>query len=971
MIQKIIRLSDFPLLNKLLTKGKTVLAHNKKNYYIELDQIKGDQIIHSEEIEADRNSNNRKNVIKLDFDTNKSKYFTVYNGEDGDKGNKGEIGEKGYKGNSFDKRTMLNRAEDALTIVNDDETNDSTAVWSAYRGKLMEDFLRSIAEKIITDEEYQLMFNEEFDEDGRPNDIHQVFIDLEFVTQNNNQSTALVHHDTKSYKTYVKYWTYEDEGEETYYIQLSNGTYQEVLNFNIWDDLYLNPDNDETYYTRKLVITETDPITGEVVSSEYQYTPIIKPIWIDLEFTSTKEDQQSIIVSNLEGDDDPSDISKETKEEEIIILHRPITSISIDGNDHITIPINSIFTKAINIQPIDYLNSPICIEYDETKIEVFEDGRIMALENNCDTIIKIYSQENPEIYANIYVNVITYVDSIQFNTPSIKAFAGYTTTIDYTVLPETASNKKIKWSSNNKDVAIVDKTGKITLKNAGTTTIYAKAMDGSGKVSRIDIIVDTAISDIIFDGINSNITYTKEEVIAFNNNLPGALHYGDIKPAVEAVEGQDEVLYTSEEIKTHNAELDIWEEGKIKIEATTGQDEVLYTSEEIEDHNYELDIWEEGKIKIHGVNPVEAEDEREYTDEEVDAYNETLYGSIHVGETKYIKDILVGIPTQIPVTVLPENASNKHLVWESDNNNINAGASEDGINGRIYITNKDNATIRIYPEDGSDVVKYLNIIGKMPVRNITLDKVNATIDLGDTLQLNATITENADNRDIIWTSSNTDLATVTDSGLVRSIAGGDVIITATAADGSGVKASCDITCVVLITDITFNEKTIELHVGSTYAFRRGDISEGGNYQIAPTTANVTQLNWYTSDNEIASINNNGEITAHKEGKIKVYAAATDNSGVIASADVIVTVPSSQLLLSDYNLTLNVDQSYTLIATVTPDNTSLQNVEFTSSDPDIVTIDANGNITAIRRGETSIFVRTLDTNISDKCDITVL
>ena len=69
--------------------------------------------------------------------------------------------------------------------------------------------------------------------------------------------------------------------------------------------------------------------------------------------------------------------------------------------------------------------------------------------------------------------------------------------------------------------------------------------------------------------------------------------------------------------------------------------------------------------------------------------------------------------------------------------------------------------------------------------------------------------------------------------------------------------------------------------------------------------------------------------------------------------------------------MNVDQSHTLIATVTPDNTSLQNVEFTSSDPDIATVDSNGNITAVSSGETSIFVRTLDTNISDKCDITVI
>ena len=850
MIQKIIRLSDFPLLNKLLTKGKTILAHNKKNYYIELDQVKGDQIIHSEEISANPEDGERKNVIKLDFDTNKTEYFTVYNGEDGDKGNKGPVGEKGYKGNSFDKQTMLNRADDALVIANDDETNDATVVWSAYRGKIMEEFLRSIAEKIITDEEYQLMFNEEFDEDGRPNDIHQVFIDMEFVTKNNNKATALVHSDTKSYKTYVKYWTYEDDGVQSYYIKTGDGTYQEVLNFDLWNDLFLNPDNNETYYTRQLVITETDPITGEVVSSEYQYTPIIKPIWIDLEFTTTREDQTSNLLANVDGEDDPSDISKEEKEEEIIILHRPITSISIDGNDHITIPINSIFTKGINIQPTNYLNSPICIEYDETKIEVFEDGRIMALENNCETIIKIYSEENPEIYANIYVNVITYVDSIRFNTSSIRAFKDYETTIDYTVLPETATDKSITWTSSNEEIASVDENGKITLNSEGNVTIYAAANDGSGVISRIDVTVDTAVSDIIFNNIEPDI-------------------------------------------------------------------------------------------------------------------------NVETGEESYNMEILVGIPTVVPVTVLPETASNKQLVWESDNNNINAGAAENGSDGRIYITNKDNTTIRIYPEDGSDVIKYLNIIGKMPVRNLTLNMLNATIDLGDTLQLEYTITENADNKDIIWTSSNTNIATVSNTGLIRSIAGGNATITATAADGSGVKASCDITCVVLITDIIFNEKTIELHVGSTYAFRKGDITEGGNYQIAPTTANVTQLNWYTSNDEIASINNNGEITAHKEGKIKVYAAATDNSGVIASADVIVTVPSSQLLLSDYNLTLNVDQSYTLIATVTPDNTSIQNVEFTSLDPDIATVDSNGNITTISSGETSIFVRTLDTNISDKCDITVL
>ena len=837
MIQKIIKLSDFPLLNKLLTKGKTILAFNKKNYYTELGNLKGDQIIHSEEIEANRDSGERQNVIRLDLDTNKSKYFVVYNGEDGDKGNKGLVGEQGLKGNSFNKNEMINRTGDALVIANDDETNDPTAVWSAYRGKVMEEFLKSIAETIITDEEYQLLFNE------------QVFIDLEFTTKTDNKACALVHNDNKEYKTYIKYWTYEDEGTEEYYIK-DGDTFTIVTDFDIWDDYFLNPENNETYYTRKLVITETDPITGDIISSEYQYTEVVKPIWLDLEFTSTQEDQVSNIIHNRYGDNDPEDISKEQKEEEIVIIHRPITSITIDGNgstldNPLVIPINSMLTKAINIQPTNYLNSPICIEYDEDKIEVFEDGRIMALDNNAETVIKIYSQENPNIYANIYISVITYVEFIQFNTSVIRAFKGFETQIEYTVLPETASNKSITWSSSDDNVASVDQTGKITLKEAGkTATIYATANDGSNVISRIDVTIDVAVDNIIFPDVTTSIDANDNEV--------------------------------------------------------------------------------------------------------------------------YTLDILVGIPTVINAIVQPEDASNKQLQWTSLNENVSIGAAPNGIDGQIYLSSKTNDTITVKAIDGSNIEKQINIVGKIPVKELTLNMNSATIDLGDTLQLSCTVNDDADNKRILWESSNTNILTVDQTGLVQTVAGGDAIIYAKATDGSGIVASCNITSVVLITDIRFNKKNIELHVGSTYAFVKND-----NYTVEPNNANVTQINWYTSNESIATITNDGMITAHKEGKIKVYAAATDNSGIIASADVIVTIPSSELLLSDYNLTLNVDQTHTLIATVVPDDTSLQNVEFTSLDPSVAQVDENGNIIAISSGETSIFVRTLDTNISDKCDITVL
>ena len=104
--------------------------------------------------------------------------------------------------------------------------------------------------------------------------------------------------------------------------------------------------------------------------------------------------------------------------------------------------------------------------------------------------------------------------------------------------------------------------------------------------------------------------YTAEEAAAYNLQLDSALQYGAIKtPAVEAVEAQDAVLY--EDAEEYNA--------------AKGTE---LTEEQFE----ELD--EEEKIKTPAVEAVEAQDAIPYTNEEVDAYNATLPGAVHAGDTK-------------------------------------------------------------------------------------------------------------------------------------------------------------------------------------------------------------------------------------------------------------------------------------------------------------------------------------------------
>ena len=894
MITKVKRLSDLPILYNLITGGKTIVASGKSNYKIDLSLIKGRKIVGISQLGGE---NDHLNSIRIDYDTNESQYLYFYNGTVGDTGETGNKGPQGDKGQSFDQQEVLNRAQDILVIVNDDITNDSGKVWSAYRGKVLEDFLKSISSVIMTDEEYQLRFNE------------QVFVDLEFTTRSSNQNTYIIHNDNADHKTYVKYWTYEDEADERYYYfdETLNDYVEAPASFDIWNDYYLT-ESDKDYYTRHLKTTIVNEDTGESIS-EWVYEKISVPVWMDLEFETTKEDEKSILVYSDEELGDDGVVDKDPKEEEIVILHKPITSINV-VNPNIKLPINTILTKAIDILPTDYLNSPIGIEYDENMIKVYEDGRIMALGKQGETSVKIFSEEDHSIFATININVVVPVIDIQFDTTTIKAFKNYTQQIHATVLPEDATDPRINWYSSDPEIAEVDDNGMITLKSEGKVTIYAETMDGTEIVSRIDVTVDTAVETISFKNT------TKLIIGKVGSQLD--------KDTINELVGEE--IMTDESIIKVTSNLTLNNRTKVITLATAGNAKIT-----IDD-------------KI--VNVI------------VDANAEEF-------EVKESYGVLVGHSTKIEAEVGPENASNKTLNWAlvNPNNIVSIGTESNGIDSRIYLNGKTNVDIVASPKDGSDVHSYLTIIGYNPVRTIELDTNNISLDLGENHQLVATVNEDADDKELIWSSDKPQVVSVTDDGFIQTVGGGDAVITVKAADGSGILAKCNVSSVILITGITINEgKDIDLYIGNEYMIPS---------VITPADAYNKSLIWYTSDETIATVNN-GRVSAVGEGKVKIYAMADDNSGIMTSINANISIPTRELLLSDIELTLHVNESYSLIATVIPDNTTNQNVIFESTDPEIASIDNLGNITAISEGETEIFVSTIDgTNLSQKCTINII
>ena len=149
--------------------------------------------------------------------------------------------------------------------------------------------------------------------------------------------------------------------------------------------------------------------------------------------------------------------------------------------------------------------------------------------------------------------------------------------------------------------------------------------------------------------------------------------------------------------------------------------------------------------------------------------------------------------------------------------------------------------------------------------SIRLDITNKTAEYYDEFQLTATIAPQNFTDAVTWTSSNEDVATVSDTGYVEVCGVGTAVITVTAGN---VKAACTVTVPQLIDWIEFDEDEIELKSGETYQLRP---------DISPSNATNKKLKYTSSDTKVAEVSASGLVTAKSEGEARIRAAATDGS----------------------------------------------------------------------------------------------
>lgn len=168
---------------------------------------------------------------------------------------------------------------------------------------------------------------------------------------------------------------------------------------------------------------------------------------------------------------------------------------------------------------------------------------------------------------------------------------------------------------------------------------------------------------------------------------------------------------------------------------------------------------------------------------------------------------------------------------------------------------------------------------------------------------------------------------------------------------------------ISVTRIEMSPSSVTLEIGETIQLIA---------TAYPTNATNRSLNWTTENYSVASVSNNGLVTARGEGKVWVWARAKDGSGAGNYCVVTVNPPTkvSSIELSKDEATMEIGDKLTLTSTVLPDNATDKSVNWGCDNPNVATV-KNGVVTAVAPGECNITCTSTDgSNISAVCHITV-
>lgn len=312
--------------------------------------------------------------------------------------------------------------------------------------------------------------------------------------------------------------------------------------------------------------------------------------------------------------------------------------------------------------------------------------------------------------------------------------------------------------------------------------------------------------------------------------------------------------------------------------------------------------------------------------------------------------IAVGAGSTVSLSAVctPEDAGNRRVTFSTSD----AGVARIVNNRTLKAIQPGQCELTLTSDDNPDAEEIFTIVVTQPVKSILINAGSKTVASGSTLSLaaecqpaDATVTT------VRWESKNPAIATVDRDGNVAGRKRGSTVITATAADGSGAKASVTISVLQPVTGLKIKPGEVQVNTGRSVQVKA---------TAEPADASDKSVAWTSSDESIATVAN-GRITGVKAGTCTVTCASRTNPEVTAGVTVTVSQPVTGIAFTNpkSELSFRVGEKLQLQWTVEPEDATNPAVTFRSAHPKIVTVDRDGLVTAAGKGTATVYATAAD------------
>lgn len=311
--------------------------------------------------------------------------------------------------------------------------------------------------------------------------------------------------------------------------------------------------------------------------------------------------------------------------------------------------------------------------------------------------------------------------------------------------------------------------------------------------------------------------------------------------------------------------------------------------------------------------------------------------------------VFIGQTLQLTATCEPANATVKDVTFASSSDAVATVAADGLVTG----VKRGKATITATSADGKAKAVYtVNVKQQPETVDVTPESITAAA--GRRVQVKATVLpKDANDKTLLWASADETVATVSERGVVTVVGVGQTQVTATAQANSAAVATVPVQGIELAQSIAFDNTVYSVNVGETTQLFAS---------VLPQSASIKTVTYQVKDKRVASVDENGLVTALKGGKTTVYAYTADGSNKRAAATIQVLVPVTGVSFKYKDVRVGAGGYGTFTAEIEPKNATDKAMTWVSSDEGIATVSGTTNrfkVTGRRWGRCTVTGTTAD------------